>query len=363
MQFKVTFILYMLALIGSSAYGQVEIKTAPKPKPTATKPTASTRADVTVIWEGSGTVNIIIDDKELAMTEMSSKKVSLRSETVLKLKVETPLKTYNATEFLLVEKSGGDLRVNISGAYAVFKYETPAQKELREQEEAEAARKAAEAKAVAERKAAEARAEAKRAELKKEEEQRRYEAEKASAVKTVKGMRLIKIPGRNYYMGETQVTFSQYDAFCYATGRKKPKDKGWGRGNRPVINVSWHDAVAYCNWAGVRLPTEQEWEYAAKGGENHEYAGSNNINEVAWYVGNSRNSTHTVKGKKANGYGLYDMSGNVWEWTSTVSGSHRILRGGSWGADATRCRVDGRHSRPPEDNRFNRFGFRVAYSQ
>jgi formylglycine-generating enzyme required for sulfatase activity len=185
----------------------------------------------------------------------------------------------------------------------------------------------------------------------------------SSDTRTVRGMKLIKIPGRNFYMGETEVTFTQYDAFCDATGRKKPSDYGWGRGNRPVMNVNWHDAVAYCNWAGVRLPTYEEWEYAAKGGESYEYAGSSNINEVAWYNGNSGYTTHAVKSKKPNGYGLYDMTGNVQEWTATAAESYQALLGGSWGQGATDCRVAYRNWHSPDNPGIHSFGFRVVLSQ
>ncbi len=200
--------------------------------------------------------------------------------------------------------------------------------------------------------------------------------------KYINGMKLIPIPGQNYYMGETEVTIGQYLAFCNATNSHWPewleegndcnintgtntfyKDRGMSESNpnHPITGVSWHDAVAYCNWAGVKLPTEDEWEYAAKGGENYEYAGSNTIGEVAWYNGNSGNKTHAVKGKKPNAYGLYDMSGNVWEWTSTVEWAHGVLRGGSWYSRAGNCRVADRGSRNPV-LRNNNDGFRVFFN-
>jgi len=137
---------------------------------------------------------------------------------------------------------------------------------------------------------------------------------------------------KKFAMGRYEITFAEYDKFATATSRKKPSDEDWGRGNRPVINVSWLDVTAYAKWLSkqtgqqYRLPTEAQWEYAARAGTktkywwgntaSHEYA---NYGDEGWNglaKGKDRwKYTSPVGSFAANPFGLYDTAGNVWEWT------------------------------------------------
>jgi formylglycine-generating enzyme required for sulfatase activity len=218
----------------------------------------------------------------------------------------------------------------------------------------------------------------------------------------------------SFYLGKTEVTFDEYDAYCTATNTEKSDDAGWGRGNRPVINVSWFDAVEYCNWlsekqnltkvytisgdkvtadwsaTGYRLPTEAEWEYAARQrgqkvrfGNGKDIADPSEINfdgsadykKTYSVSGQYREKTTPVGSFPANSLGLHDMSGNVWEWCwdwygdyasgsqtnphGAGSGSNRVLRGGSWINIPANARAARRGYGAPSD-RFANYGFRLA---
>jgi formylglycine-generating enzyme required for sulfatase activity len=184
------------------------------------------------------------------------------------------------------------------------------------------------------------------------------------------------------------VTFEEYDAFTDATGRERAYDQGWGRGRRPIINVSWHDAVAYTQWLSsqtgesYRLPSEAEWEYAARAGSTTKYSWGNDIgrNRANCDGCGSRwddEKTAPVGSFRANRWGLYDVHGNVWEWVKDCyndsyrgaptdgsaweSGdcSRRVLRGGSWGSLPGFLRAASRNGLTA-GSRYGSVGFRVA---
>lgn len=190
---------------------------------------------------------------------------------------------------------------------------------------------------------------------------------------------------KDYYLGKTEVTQAQWRAVM---GNNPSEFKG---DNLPVDSVSWDDAIEFCdklNRMGkapkgykFTLPTEAQWEYAARGGKKsrgHKYSGSDDVGDVAWYSGNSGDRTHTVAMKKPNELGLYDMSGNVWEWCLDWHGEYpgdavdpqgpssvgwfsgRVMRGSSWYGYANDCRSTQRGGSIAPGSGFDTQGFRLA---
>lgn len=215
-----------------------------------------------------------------------------------------------------------------------------------------------------------------------------------------------KVTLSNYYLGRNEVTFEEYDLFCIATNRDLPEDEGWGRGQRPVIHVSWYDAVDYCNWLseqeelqvvytrdgeiisanwkanGYRLPTEAEWEYAARSkGQKEKWAGTNDeklLNEYAINLLLGNGKSELVRNYKPNTLGLYDMSGNVaewcWDWAQYYEeskgitnpkgpaiGETRMTRGGHFNCSSGLCRTVARGGYEPGEG-YYAVGFRLARS-
>lgn len=243
------------------------------------------------------------------------------------------------------------------------------------------------------------------------------ERDAALLSKYAPGMTLVEIPSGNFHMGDLtgtvdssekpvhqvklngfklmkhEVTFAQYDLYADATGQSKPSDIIWGRANRPVINVNWNQAEAYAKWLSqttglkFRLPSEAEWEYAARGGTTAAYSWGNPIGSNLVGINNANcdgcgsewdgTKTAPVGSFKANPFGLKDMHGNVWEWVQDCwndsylgapdngnawqSGdcSRRVLRGGSWNYSpkSMRSATRGWYS---SDGRGSSFGFRLA---
>ena len=184
----------------------------------------------------------------------------------------------------------------------------------------------------------------------------------------------------SFSIGRYEVTQEEWQTVM---GSNPSEFKG---SRKPVEQVSWNDCKSFISklnsitGKNFRLPTEAEWEFASRGGiksQGYKYSGSNNLNSVAWYNDNSGNTTHDVGQKSPNELGIYDMSGNVWEWcqdwydinyyssspqtnpTGPSSGSRRVVRGGSWNFIARSCRVSGRDGSSP-GSRGGGLGFRLA---
>ena len=226
---------------------------------------------------------------------------------------------------------------------------------------------------------------------------------------------MVKVPGRDYSISRTEVTQKLYESvmgenpsyFCRDNedlDEDELKNLKRNTSNYPVENVSWYDAIYFCNklskknglqpvyavdgetsvrkWDyepynddeiygeitqnifadGYRLPTVEEWLYAAKGGKNYRYSGSYDIDKVAWYEGNSNDVVHPVAQKNSNGYGLYDMSGNVSEWCWDSDGNERYYSGSYYGNYSNNCKVDEGLFHDYADFRDNSIGFRIVRS-
>ena len=242
---------------------------------------------------------------------------------------------------------------------------------------------------------------------------------------------MIKVQGGNFYMGSDdldgtadvdeqkkhevtinsfeiskfEVTVWEWKQYAKAKKIKMPNAPKWGWNDKlPMNNITWEEAISYCNWLskqegltpvysmngpfyacnfaanGYRLPTEAEWEYAAKGGKlskGFKYSGSNTLDEIAWHKGNSNGVPHVVGSKLQNELGLYDMSGNVWEWCwdwynkdyykiengknpkGPENGEKKCVRGGSWDSQPNYIRPSNRISTAPEKTH-EFYGFRLV---
>jgi formylglycine-generating enzyme required for sulfatase activity len=192
-----------------------------------------------------------------------------------------------------------------------------------------------------------------------------------------------------FAVGKTEVTFAQWEACVTAGACRDVSDNGWGGGDRPVINVGWSDAARYAEWLArvtgkpYRLPSEAEWEYAARAGTTTRFSFGDDDTELgryAWYFKNAARKTQPAATKAPNGFGLYDMHGNVYEWVADTwhdtyenapsdgsawrdgaAPNRHVVRSGSWFFDAKDLRSASRAG-PPSDLQDGNVGFRVARS-
>jgi formylglycine-generating enzyme required for sulfatase activity len=184
---------------------------------------------------------------------------------------------------------------------------------------------------------------------------------------------------KGFWLGQTEVTVGAYKRFTAATGRPMPPapafNSAWANDLMPIVTVTWDEALDYCMWAGGRLPTEAEWEYAARGGSSAARYGP--IDHVAWYDANSGGQTHPVGEKAANGLELFDVLGNTLEWVNDwygekyyrsdpvqdpagpAHGTKRVFRGGNFLLKSKAVRVSNRDGGVPGD-RFRGTGIRCG---
>mgnify|MGYP000862301780 FL=1 len=191
-----------------------------------------------------------------------------------------------------------------------------------------------------------------------------------------------KVFVNSFWIDKNLVTVKEYFIFCGSTGKEFPTQPDWEFNELlPVVNVSWQDALDYSKWVGKRLPTEAEWEFASKAGvkcAKFKYSGSDNPADISWFARNSE-SPMLVGTKLPNCLGIFDLSGNVWEWTNDwydpeyyrirtennprgpVNGTEKVLRGGSFFNDSYLLRNTNRHKMAPK-KRNSMTGFRCVKS-
>ena len=172
-------------------------------------------------------------------------------------------------------------------------------------------------------------------------------------------------PNDTFYISDTEVTVAQYREFCEHQHIGFPPQPPSTRENNPVVNITWHEAFAFCKWVQGRLPTEREWEYAASAGLSVTYSGANSASKVAIY---NKQKPGKVATKLPNQFGLYDMTGNVSEWCSDwTDSSHqwKAVRGGAYNSHISpenQLAIAYRSKQDP-DTRTSYTGFRVVWDK
>ena len=352
------FFLLLFFILISSFEADAQIKsvreTAASKAATATAPRPEL-AYVEVKWAGSRTVNIVIDGSSYTFNGGQVRLLLLTPGISLKLYVVLSGQKIEAMEFLLIEAGWGNLVVNIKDNTAIFTYRSSTDTER----------------------------------IIRQITSTLISIQGGTFIMGCKSMQggdcnFVEKPVRqvtlsNFYIGKYEVTQLQWRVVMGANPSYFQNCD-----TCPVENVSWNDIQTFLiklnalTGKNYRLPTEAEWEYAARGGNRssgYKYSGSNALGAVAWNADNSRDKTHPVGQKSPNELGVHDMSGNVWEWCQDWYGIYdkrpqnnpigptigvsRVERGGSWSNTARHTRVSYRHGNTP-DNRNIMVGFRLA---
>nr|MBI1229648.1 SUMF1/EgtB/PvdO family nonheme iron enzyme [Cytophagales bacterium] len=342
------FLLLVILGISFTSIAQVSEKGAP------TNASDSKLASVQVAWTGYKRVNIVIDGSSYTFKAGQVRVLQLRPNIPLEVFIERPGRRLAVKEFLLIDPNGGDLLISIQDDNIVFTYKTSAENEqiIRE---------------IAPNMVAIEGGTFWMGFTWEQEDEYKYNE---------KPVHEVALSG--FYIGKYEVTQAQWRAVM----GNNPSYFG-NCDNCPVESVSWSDVKKFLRklneltGKNYRLPTEAEWEYAARGGnksKGYKYSGSNALGTVGWYLDNSGEKTHPVGQKAPNELGIYDMTGNVFEWcqdwygdyrsrtqtnpSGPSSGSFHIYRGGSSGSTAKDMRISGRLGRLSGGPGY--MGFRLA---
>jgi formylglycine-generating enzyme required for sulfatase activity len=343
-------------------------------------------------------VIVRIGDRNLTIRPGGTVSTDLLPNQALKVLVERPDRTFPATEFLLIDSSGGDVRIQLEGDKSSFTYETPSERQLRMKLAAESARQRQE---EANQRAIREAESVRQAEQKRQEEAN----QRAAEMQKFLNPEMVSVRGGTFTMGCTSdnrsdcgdyewpahlVTLSDFQIGKYEVTQGQWEAVMGNNPNTfsgcpscPVEDVSWNEVQEFIRKLNAltgkryRLPTEAEWEYAARGGNQsrgYKYSGSNDPGSVAWYEANSEKKIHPVGQKSPNELGIYDMSGNIMEWCEDQVdnysrknqtnplvksiGTSQIFRGGHYRFPDSWARVSFRHWNGPDDGEFG--GFRLA---
>jgi formylglycine-generating enzyme required for sulfatase activity len=397
----ILFISAATGLAQKQSEGTDSSKTAIKPQ-SKKKSFKANQTQIDVKWNDSRNAILVLDGKDYPFAAFQTKNIRMRLDEVISMEVKLPGEILKPAEFLILQQSTSFLTFYEKDKKLQFVLESIADRKAAEQAAAE----------QAQRKAEEEAEEAKRyAEYQASEDERRKAAEQMNnlllELEKNSGIALVMVEGGSFemgcgsdqincgedekpvhkvtispfYMGKFEVTQAQWQAIM---GSNPSNFSDCAQ--CPVEQINWYDVQDFLKKLNAktgkdyRLPTEAEWEFAARGGRKSKggiYSGGSTIDGIGWHKGNSAGRTHPVGQKQPNELGLYDMSGNVWEWCADFyandfyavsperdpvgapNGEYCVERGGSWYYDPEYSRVTVRNGDLPSF-RFRSLGFRVV---